>query len=56
VDKEKLVDERLDSVGEISGIVIGGLRKKQADSTSANQLILDSILTNLHLTLIRAAI
>ncbi len=29
--------------------MISGLRKKLADSTSANPLILDSILTNLHL-------
>ncbi len=39
-------------MGEISGLAISGLRKKLADSTSANPLILDSILkniTNLHL-------
>jgi hypothetical protein len=36
-------------VGEISGLAISGLRKKIADSTYAIPLILDSILTNLHL-------
>ncbi len=36
-------------MGEISGLAISGLRKKLADSTSANPLILDAILTNLHL-------
>jgi hypothetical protein len=36
-------------VGENSGLAISGLRKKLADSTSANPLILDFILTNLHL-------
>jgi hypothetical protein len=36
-------------VGEISGLAISGLRKKLADSSSANPLILDSIFTNLHL-------
>ncbi len=48
-------------MGEISGVAISGLRKKLADSTSANPkkkkkkknsanpLVLDSILTNLHL-------
>ncbi len=36
-------------MGEISGLAIRGQRKKLADSTSANSLILDSILTNLHI-------
>ncbi len=31
----------MDSVGDISGLAISRLRKKQADSTSANPLILD---------------
>jgi hypothetical protein len=39
----------MDSVGEISGLVISGLRKKLADSSSAYPLILEFILTNLHL-------
>ncbi len=36
----------MDSVKEISGLAT---KKKLVDSTSANLLILDSILTNLHL-------
>ncbi len=36
-------------MGEISRLAISSLRKKLADSTSTNSLILDSILTNLHL-------
>jgi hypothetical protein len=33
----------------MSGLVISGVRKKLADSTSVNPLILDFILTYLHL-------
>jgi hypothetical protein len=36
-------------MGEISRLAISRLRKKLADSTSVNPLVLDSILTNLHL-------
>jgi hypothetical protein len=39
--------------GEISGLAISGLRKKLADSTSFHPVISDSILTNLHLKLLK---
>ncbi len=47
---KKLADQRTDSVGEISRFAICRLRKKFADATSANLLILGFIITSLHLT------
>jgi hypothetical protein len=47
-DGEKISGLPAGFCGEISRLAISGLRKKLADSTSANPLILDSILSNLH--------
>jgi hypothetical protein len=46
----------MDSVGEISGLAISRLSKKLADSTSGNPLMLDSILTKLHLKCIHTGL